>query len=73
MATWIVVNGHVDWTVAGIMLFNVLFTLQQERTSENAPPGSPTNKETEEKVRQLEQAQIHLRAQHSITEVGTTK
>lgn len=38
--------------------------------SENVPPEATISKETEEKVRQLEAAQTHLSAQHSVTEVG---
>ena len=48
----------------------VMLTLQQDRMSENVAPEATISKETEEKVRQLEQAQTHLSAQHSVTEVG---
>ena len=48
----------------------VMLTLQQDRMSENVAPEATISKETEEKVRLLEQAQTHLSAQHSVTEVG---
>ena len=48
----------------------VMLTLQQDQMSENVAPEATISKETEEKVRLLEQAQTHLSAQHSVTEVG---
>eukprot|EP00731_Ephydatia_muelleri_P032049 Em0023g556a len=57
-------EGH-QWTTPHVSRRSID---EQDRMSENVAPEATISKETEEKVRLLEQAQTHLSAQHSVTE-----